>query len=166
MRTVTIETLVPHDVDPVSADSVFQRISDFTRYADYTDAVRSVTVIARDDGAMDSEWSVNFRNGVLCWSERDWIDPISRSISFTQLAGDFEQFQGSWAVTPTGADVTVRFTANFDLGMPSLAAIIDPIAERALQDNMHSILRGLLGPAVIFIDADSDAVEAQFGAQP
>jgi ribosome-associated toxin RatA of RatAB toxin-antitoxin module len=166
MRTVTIETLVPAGTATVDADAVFDRISDFTRYAEYTDAVRGVTVTSRDDGAMDSQWSVNFRNGVLCWSERDWIDPANRAITFTQLDGDFERFEGSWAVAPAGPDVTVRFTASFDLGMPSLAAIIDPIAERTLQDNMHAILRGLLGPDIVFLDASCEAIGASSGGRP
>jgi ribosome-associated toxin RatA of RatAB toxin-antitoxin module len=156
MRTVVIEALVP----AADAATVFTRICDFERYPEHTDAVREVTVTASADGMLDSEWSVNFRNGVLCWSERDHIDHAERTIAFTQLDGDFETFEGEWAVEPAGADVTVRFTARFDLGMPSLAAIIDPIAEQALQDNLHAILRGLLGEEVVFLDGGYEAVAA------
>lgn len=163
MRTVTIATLVPAET-AADADAVFGRISDFTRYAEYTDAVRSVTVTSRADGALDSAWSVNFRNGVLCWSERDWIDPARRAITFTQLDGDFERFEGTWSVEPAAGGVMVRFTAGFDLGMPTLAAIIDPIAERALRDNLHAILRGLLGDRIVFVDADGDERAVPVGA--
>jgi hypothetical protein len=51
--------------------------------------------------------------------------------------------------------VRVVFTASFDLGMPSLAGIIDPIAEHTLRENMCSILRGLLGPGVKFLDGNA-----------
>jgi ribosome-associated toxin RatA of RatAB toxin-antitoxin module len=162
MRTVLIETLVPG----ADADAVFARICDFESYADHTDAVREVIVTARADGALDSEWSVNFRSGVLCWSERDHIDHTARTIVFTQLDGDFEVFEGEWAVEAAHADATVRFTARFDLGMPSLAAIIDPIAEQALQDNMHAILRGLLGDGVVFLDDSCESVASSIGRQP
>ncbi len=38
-----------------------------------------------------------------------------------------------------------RRAATYDMGIPSLAAIIDPIARNALQDNVLLILSGLLG---------------------
>lgn len=149
MRHVQIEAVVP-DAD---ADAVFDRIGDFARYRDYTDAVREVTVIPGIDGMLTSHWSVYFRNGLLCWSERDVFDHAGRTITFEQLDGDFEELDGHWAITPLGSDVRVVFTAVFDLGMPSLAAIIDPIAERTLRDNMHKILSGLLGADVVFLDS-------------
>lgn len=149
MRHVEIEARVP----AAQADTVFDRICDFARYPEYTDAVLGVTVTAAVDGVVESEWSVAFRNGILCWSERDHIDRQARTIVFEQLDGDFDQFTGTWSASPVGPDVRVLFTASFDLGIPSLAAIIDPIAERTLRENIQSILRGLLGE-VIFPDAD------------
>lgn len=148
MRHVEIESLVP----AATADEVFARISDFARYADYTDAVREVTTTATSPGVIESQWSVNFRNGILAWSERDHIDDRARTIAFEQLDGDFEHFSGTWSATTTGHDVAVLFTAEFDLGMPSLAPIIDPIAERTLRENMMAIIRGLLGENVVFFD--------------
>jgi ribosome-associated toxin RatA of RatAB toxin-antitoxin module len=156
MRHVEIETLVPAG----DADQVFARISDFARYADYTDAVREIEVTATSPGVIESRWSVNFRNGVLAWSERDRIDQRARTIAFEQLDGDFEHFAGTWAVSTAGSDVAVAFTAEFDLGMPSLAPIIDPIAERTLRENMMAILRGLLGEHVVFLDAAASELSA------
>ncbi len=151
MRYVNIEALVPF-ADP---DQVFARISDFPRYKDYTEAVREIKVTAELDRATLSEWSVYFRNGILCWTERDEIDSEQRTIDFEQLDGDFDKFSGTWTVTPVGHDVRAVFTASFDLGMPSLAGIIDPIAEHTLRENMCSILRGLLGPGVKFLDGNA-----------
>ncbi|HSV68074.1 MAG TPA: SRPBCC family protein [Mycobacteriales bacterium] len=153
MRTVSVEFLVP-SADP---DAIFALLCDFERYVEHTDAVREVTVTTiagppNGRRVVESEWSVNFRNGVLCWSERDQIDPVGRSIRFAQLTGDFEQFAGDWLVRQAGSDVTVRFAATFDLGMPTLASIIEPIAERTLRENIDTILRGLLGPDLVGLD--------------
>lgn len=156
MRYVEIEALVP----ATNADLVFDRVCDFTHYTEYTNAVREVTVRPAVDGMIESEWSVYFRNGILCWSERDHIDRDARAITFEQLDGDFDQFNGTWSVEPVGDDVRVVFTASFDLGMPSLAAIIDPIAERTLRENMRLILRGLLGQDIVFVDSDSTSLSA------
>lgn len=139
MGNVTLTSLIPA-TDP---DTVFARIADFDAYAKYTDAVRDVQVHDNGDGTIDSEWSVNFRNGILCWAERDQLDHINRTIVFTQTTGDFATFTGSWQVTHNGDDVSLAFTADFDLGMPSLAALIDPVAERTLRENITAIIHGL-----------------------
>ena len=146
MPDVAVTAAVP-DACP---EAVFSAVADFASYAKYTDTVRDVVVTTADDGALESAWEVNFRNGVLAWTERDLVDPAARRIDFEQVDGDFAVFTGVWAVEPDGDGVTVRFTASFDLGMPSLAPMVDPIAVRTLIDNVQAILRGLLGPRVTF----------------
>lgn len=157
MRSVRLEALVPH----ADAGAVFERITDFPRYADYTDAVREVRIDRAGGDLMTSTWSVNFRNGVLCWSERDRIDAARLHIEFEQIEGDFDRFDGSWQVAQAGRDVRVVFAAGFDLGMPSLASIIDPIAERALRDHTEEVLRGLLGEQIVFLAPGSQPHETR-----
>jgi len=142
MPTVTLTGRLPRG----DAGLVFARIADFPGYTRYTDAVREVVIDRVDGDTVASTWSVNFRRGVMRWSEVDRIDPRRRTIDFTQTAGDFARFAGSWRVGADGPGVEVVFRAEFDIGMPSLAAMIDPVAENALVHNMRLILRGLLGP--------------------
>jgi ribosome-associated toxin RatA of RatAB toxin-antitoxin module len=144
MPDVTLDILVPD----LAAAEVFDRLRDFSAYPDYTDAVREVRVTGVDADTVDSQWEANFRNGVLCWSERDRFDPDGLTIGFTQTEGDFECFEGGWSVRPEGAGAAARFTAAFDLGIPSLAPLIDPIAARTLLDTMTLIARGLFGPDI------------------
>ena len=146
MPDVAVTAAVPG----ACADAVFSAVADFASYAKHTDTVREVVVTPAADGALESAWEVNFRNGVLAWTERDLVDPAARRIDFEQVDGDFVVFTGTWAVEPDGDGVTVRFTASFDLGMPSLAPMVDPIAVRTLVDNVQAILRGLLGLRVTF----------------
>ena len=54
-------------------------------------------------------------------------------------------FRGVWRVAATEAGTEIEFTAEFDLGMPTLADILDPVAESALRDNIIVTLAGLLG---------------------
>jgi ribosome-associated toxin RatA of RatAB toxin-antitoxin module len=157
MAGVAVTAVVPG----TCADRVFAAVADFAAYPRHTDAVREVVVRpvggavggevgGAAGGAMESDWEVNFRNGVLAWTERDVVDAGQRRIAFEQTDGDFAVFTGTWLVEPDGDGSTVTFEASFDLGMPSLAPMIDPIAERALVDNIRAILAGLLGPAVTF----------------
>jgi ribosome-associated toxin RatA of RatAB toxin-antitoxin module len=143
MRRVTITASLPTG-DP---DQVFAAVRDFTAYPRYSEAVRSVEIINAEEGATVSDWTVRFRNGLLCWTERDEVDAARRTVEFTQLEGDFDSFSGAWRVDarPDSAEIAVEFTAEFDLGMPSMAEMLDPIAEQALRDTIGSVLRGLLG---------------------
>jgi ribosome-associated toxin RatA of RatAB toxin-antitoxin module len=159
MGTVITEFLVPN----ADADEVFELLGDFERYAEHTDAVREVRVTSVNTRTasrrtVESTWSVNFRGGVLCWSERAYLDRIGRTIRFAQTTGDFAAYYGDWGVVQSGGDVTVRHTAAFDLGMPSLAAILEPIAERTLRGNIDTVLRGLLGDAVVALDLSDPTI--------
>jgi ribosome-associated toxin RatA of RatAB toxin-antitoxin module len=142
MPTVNL-VLIASDVD---ATECYRRLSDFARYPELTDAVRAVEVEPPGpDGTIRSKWTVLFRNGLLCWTEADVLDPVAQTISFRQLSGDFQAFDGQWSVhqRPTGSEII--FDARFDLGIPSLAPILDPVAESTLRANILTITRGLLG---------------------
>jgi hypothetical protein len=103
---------------------------------------------------------VAFRNGILRWSEEDTFDRAALRIDFTQLEGDVEEFAGSWVCADVDDGCQVRFDARIDLGVPTLADVLEPIATRALLDNTTSIIRGLFGPDVTFA-ADAAAVHAR-----
>jgi ribosome-associated toxin RatA of RatAB toxin-antitoxin module len=142
MRTVTIH-LYARGLDPAAA---FDLISDFARYPSMVDTVREVVVADPDsDGSIRSRWTVRFRSGLLQWTERDVLDPAERTISFTQLEGDFHAFSGQWRIDPSDGGTVVVFDATFDLGMASLEAILDPVADSALRSNIRLIVEGLLG---------------------
>ncbi|WP_031071097.1 type II toxin-antitoxin system RatA family toxin [Streptomyces sp. NRRL WC-3742] len=144
MPNVTIHVLAP----AVAPAEAYRRISDFARYPELTETVQSVEVHEPEaDGTVLSEWTVHFRNGLLKWSERDTFHPEDLAISFEQVKGDFAEFGGDWRIEPDGEGTLVRFIADFDLGIPTLAAILDPVAESALRTNILKILEGLLGDA-------------------
>ncbi|MFI1764509.1 type II toxin-antitoxin system RatA family toxin [Streptomyces sp. NPDC020800] len=142
MRSVRLD-FQAHGVDAAQA---YGRIRDFARYPDLVDTVRKVTVHPLlDDGSLHSDWEVDFRNGVLAWTEEDVFDDSALSITFRQLHGDFETFDGAWSVDGTDDGARVVFSAGFDFGLPTLANIVDPVAERVLRETIEHILRALLG---------------------
>jgi ribosome-associated toxin RatA of RatAB toxin-antitoxin module len=130
----------------VDADGAYERIRQFERYPELTDAVEQVNVHPADaDGSVLSQWTVHFRSGLLRWEERDRFWPADRTVSFEQTSGDFAIFIGSWRADPHPDGAEVTFAAQFDLGIPTLAPILDPVARSALRSNVLLILHGLLG---------------------
>jgi len=129
----------------VDADAGYARITDFAIYPELSPVVRSVTVRQRGSDEEHSDWEVFFRNGILRWTEADRFDAGRRLITFRQLHGDFEEFTGSWSVRPDDDGCLIDFAAEFDFGIPSLAGILDPVAERVLKETIAAVLAGLFG---------------------
>lgn len=131
-----------------SSAEVFRALSGFERYPEYSSSVRSVKMEKLDERRRRVEWEVNFRDGILCWTEINTIDPLNRSISFKQIAGDIDLFTGEWRTQEGENYCNARFSATFDLGVPSLNHILEPIAEQALHENIVMIFKGMFGSAV------------------
>lgn len=148
MRQLEIAVLVPDR----GVQETYDILCDFKRYPDCTPEVRSV-VIESDHGESYSTWETTFRGGMLRWKERDSFDPASSTIGFVQTEGDIEHFSGWWKIAGENGGSRVRFWAQFDMGIPSLSEIIDPIAEQALHENVIAILRGLFGSGVALLPA-------------
>ncbi|AEW97961.1 MULTISPECIES: SRPBCC family protein [Streptomycetaceae] len=158
MRHVVLHAMA-HALQPAAA---YERISDFRRYPELTDTVREVLVQAPlPDGSVVSEWTVSFRNGLMRWRERDAFSPETLSITFEQLTGDFEVFNGSWHCAPRDGGTLITFAADFDLGIPTLSEIIDPVAESTLRTNIARILHGLTGAEIVEEAQGEPAVAAR-----
>ena len=143
MRTVHLRLYVPDK----PASDVYQTLADFERYPQLCDAVRSVAVTQVSGNVTVSHWEVTFRAGLLRWTEQDTFDPGALSITFRQLEGDAAIFDGSWQCLDAATGSEIMFSARLDMGIPSLADALEPIAVRTLTDNIVSIVRGLVGRA-------------------
>jgi ribosome-associated toxin RatA of RatAB toxin-antitoxin module len=143
MRTVRLRLHVPGK----TASDVYETLADFERYPELSDAVRSVAVTEASENFTVSHWEVAFRAGLLRWTEEDTFDPGALSIMFRQVEGDAAVFDGSWQCVDAGHGSEIMFAARLDMGIPSLADALEPIAARTLIDNIVSIVRGLVGHA-------------------
>jgi ribosome-associated toxin RatA of RatAB toxin-antitoxin module len=143
MRAVRLRLHVPHK----SASDVYAALANFERYPVLCEAVQNVAVTELSENRTVSRWEVTFRAGLLRWSEEDTFDPGALTITFRQLDGDIAIFDGSWQCVDTAAGSEVLFCARLDMGIPSLADALEPIAARTLIDNIVSIVRGLVGGA-------------------
>jgi ribosome-associated toxin RatA of RatAB toxin-antitoxin module len=143
MRTIRLRLHVPH----TSASDVYATLADFERYPTLCEAVQNVAITERSGNLTVSQWEVTFRAGLLRWTEEDTFDPSALTITFRQLEGDVAVFDGSWQCVEAAQGSEVLFSADLDLGIPSLADALEPIAARTLIANIISILRGLVGSA-------------------
>jgi ribosome-associated toxin RatA of RatAB toxin-antitoxin module len=143
MRTVRLRLHVPHK----PASEVYATLANFERYPELCDAVQNVIVTEMSGNLAVSQWEVTFRAGLLRWTEEDTFDPGALTITFRQLEGDIAVFDGSWRCVGAAQGSEVLFSASLDMGIPSLADALEPIAARTLIANIISIVRGLVGSA-------------------
>jgi hypothetical protein len=153
MQTVTIESVVTG----WRAVDVYERLKDPNVYVECApQQVKAVSIdeVPEPDQAI-THWEIFFRNGVLSWSERDFYDDPGTTLRFEQTEGDFDVFHGDWVIEEAGdGEVLLTFKATFDFGVPSLEAIIDPVAIRVLRTAMSRIIGQMFGgtirePAVV-----------------
>jgi hypothetical protein len=132
-----------------SPAEVYDVIADFARYPAHSSAVRAVEVRWTAEDVTVSRWEVNFRKGILRWVEEDRYFRDLGRIEFRQLEGDVAAFEGSWTCLPDPAGTMIVFEARLDMGIPTLADALEPIAVRTLVDNTVAIVSGLFDGAVV-----------------
>ena len=131
------------------AAEAYAILSDFSAYAACVDAVRSITV-EKQDGLFLSNWEVNFHGGIMRWKEEDTFLPEHHAIQFKQIEGDVDYFMGEWRLVDEAGGCVITFECDFDLGLSGLSALLEPIADSALQENVRGIVSGLLGDVTFF----------------
>jgi ribosome-associated toxin RatA of RatAB toxin-antitoxin module len=146
MRATSISIRIRTDDVPAA----LAEIADFGRFPSLADDVREVV-----PGAGGSQWTVNFRRGLMRWHETDVVDEVALRISFAQTDGDFAEFHGSWQLTPVISGARVDFAVSWDFGIDSMAGIMDPIAERVIKRVACAVLTGLFGEITILAGGEA-----------
>ena len=112
------------------------------------DHVRSVRVLERGVDYRLIAWEVDCRGFVMRWVEREEINRARHRIDYRQVKGDLAQFEGYWQIEPLDGERTrVTLAVQFEIGIPMLSDMINPVAERAIRDNSQKMLDALASEA-------------------
>jgi ribosome-associated toxin RatA of RatAB toxin-antitoxin module len=142
MRDVDIAISAPG----TDADEIFKTLSDYEQYPEMTDSVLSVTVSdGEQEGHERATWEVTFRRGVLKYTEEGVVDAEKLQIDFWLVDGDLDFLEGQWQVAKVPGGSQLRFKCRFDMGIPTLEHLIEPVAADTLRENIVSVCEGLFG---------------------
>ena len=132
-------------------DRVWETIIDIEHYQDSMDSVRSIEIVKElNEHLRRVAWSVLLKGSILEWEEEERIDPEAYTVSFKQLRGDLEHFDGRWALEATSPERTkVVFEVEFEIGIPMLAEMLNPVAQRSLKENCTEMLQGIERAAAV-----------------
>ena len=128
------------EIKEIDIETLWNNISDFERYPHFMDDVLEVTCRPDETGTVSS-WKVLLNGSELNWVEKDHFYPYEK-IVFEQIEGDIDLYKGAWEIDYTEAEKTARvtLTIEFDLGIPSLADMLNPMGVKAIKANSYKML--------------------------
>ncbi|WP_460806062.1 type II toxin-antitoxin system RatA family toxin [Nocardiopsis aegyptia] len=136
-------TVTTSHTSGASPEEVWEALLDSESYAGYMDEVREIKVISWEGDRRVSRWSVLLKGSELEWEEEESIDTARKRIDFHQTEGDLAYFTGYWQVTAVPEGTNAQLHVEFDIGIPMMSDMLNPVAARALEDNSQAILRRL-----------------------
>ncbi|MEH2500344.1 ribosome-associated toxin RatA of RatAB toxin-antitoxin module [Bradyrhizobium sp. AZCC 1678] len=127
-----------------SVEQVWKLICDLEAYPKLMEPVRAVKVLSSKGHESIVEWEVELKGSILRWTETEERKPEEYRITYEQLQGDLEMLRGYWLLRPLENGRTeALLQIEFEIGIPMLRDMLNPIAVRALSDNARVMLRSL-----------------------
>jgi ribosome-associated toxin RatA of RatAB toxin-antitoxin module len=142
-----LEDLVPNVEVSITTScplpKVWSAVVDITAYPTYMANVNRVAIVRDEGHSRTSQWEVLLKGSILEWTERETIDHEKHRVEFEQIDGDLSIFRGAWQVTLEGDQSVVTLDVEFEIGIPLLADMLNPIAAKALEVNSETMIREL-----------------------
>jgi len=127
---------------PIGA--IWKEICDVANYPRLMPPVRRLTTISRNGPTLVTEWEVELKGSILCWTQTEHHDDENFRVTYRQIDGDLERFDGAWQLERLPGNRTLATLGiDFEIGIPMLAEMLNPVAERALRENSISMLQAL-----------------------
>ncbi len=128
---------------------VWDVLNDIEAYPQLMEPVRSLKVIETGTGYRLAVWEVDIKGCVMRWTEREEPDPANYRLEYRAIDGDLDEFAGFWQLEAL-SETTSRATlfVKFDIGLPMLSDMLNPVAERAIHDNSRKMLQAIASHAV------------------
>lgn len=124
-------------------EAVFAFIKQMERYPDFMPDVASVRVLAREERATITKWKTRIDGMPIEWIERDEFDDDHLTIYYRQIEGDLKKFEGRWRVETDGGAAAVSLTVDFELGIPMIAGLVNPILTKKIRENCDGMLTAI-----------------------
>ena len=123
-------------------EDVWSTILDILAYPTFMENVEATAILDDDGVHRTSSWSVLLKGSVLEWTEAEVIDPGNGRITFNQVDGDLDVFDGHWQVDRVGDETHVSMIVEFEIGIPLMADMLNPVAARALPRQLGADVAG------------------------
>jgi ribosome-associated toxin RatA of RatAB toxin-antitoxin module len=137
------------EITPLPIERVWDVVNDVEAYPRLMEHVRSLQILERGPNFRVTAWEVDLKGCTMRWVEREEIDPERYRIEYRQIKGDLAIFEGFWQLQRlTDQSCQTVLSVQFDIGIPMLSEMLNPVAERTIRDNSQKMLASLGAHAV------------------
>jgi uncharacterized membrane protein len=132
-----------------SADAAYSAARDsIEKLPEFLANIDSIEVPERQEGRSVSKWvgQVQTPFGApvrFAWTEEDIWDDETRTCTFAQTEGDFDQYEGTWRFAAEGDGCETHLTINFAKDIPGLGPLIQNLLQSKVQEMCDDTLQGL-----------------------
>ncbi|WP_003275609.1 type II toxin-antitoxin system RatA family toxin [Ralstonia solanacearum] len=137
MPMIVVKDLIE---EPIA--KVWELVKNIEDYPRFMKPVQEVKILSKNGDTIEAEWEIELKGSLLRWSEREICRPQDYRIDFAQIEGDLEKFEGHWDLKAVSQHATeVELLVDFEIGIPMLRDMLNPVAEKALRENAITMLR-------------------------
>ena len=135
---VVVETMVA-----ALPEQAYALAKDMESYPQFMKDVVSVRILSEEPGSQTTEWRARLQGKILRWTERDVFDDAACTITYHQVEGDLKRFQGAWGFEAVPGGTRITLSCDFDLGIPMLAGLLDPVARLVIKRSFQEMIAAL-----------------------
>ncbi len=139
-----VETHIDVDASP---EKCYDIASDMEKFPAFMPSVDEITVLEAGETWAKTRWVARLQGKPVKWIEREDFDPENLAISYHQIEGDLKTFEGDWTFTGEDGRCRISLTVDASLGVPMLAAALDPLINKLIRDNANSMLQAIKAEA-------------------
>jgi uncharacterized membrane protein len=135
------QIVIERRMSDINPDEIWKIARKLTDFPDFMDQVVSIDLLSSNDERDITSWKVMLDGNELHWIEWTSFNDDFRRTRFYQLEGDLAEWKGTFEIVdlPDGS-VLGRYQIEFDLGIPALAAELNPLCEHAIRSNCDQML--------------------------
>ena len=122
---------------------IYPILKDMEKYPEFMKDLVSVRVLSRDNNTTITHWISNVDGRIIEWKEQDVFDDENMHIAYCQLEGDLKKMQGEWILQPFPEGTEIKLTVDFDLGIPMLSGLMNPILKSKVRSNGNNMLEAI-----------------------
>jgi len=132
------------EVIAAPVDRVWEVVNDVASYPRLIAHVRSLTTLESTATHRLIKWEVEVKGCLMSWVERQEIDAMHHRIDYRMVEGDLASLTGFWQLESLTAESSrATVSVMFDIGIPMLCDMLNPLCERAIRDNWTRMLRSV-----------------------
>ncbi|MEM5770982.1 MAG: SRPBCC family protein [Bacillota bacterium] len=127
----------------VPKSEVYEILKEMEKYPQFMKDLKSVKVLERHANTTLTQWETKIMGNTIKWVEKDIFDDENHHISYHQRSGDLHKFEGEWILKEEAGGTRVTLTVDFEIGVPMLAGLLNPVAKLMIKDNCENMLNAL-----------------------